>query len=100
MEKLDEYVLEAFLARAGSLQLTQVPESDDVARLETAAAEAERRYTSALTNVELRAQLGDADHDSMLVALRQARDEAQATVPRRRRASSARTRERRPCRPR
>ena len=89
MEKLDEYVLDAFLARAGSLQLTQVPESDDVARLEAAASEAERRYTAALTNVELRAQLGDADHDSMLVALRQARDEAQATVPRRRRASSA-----------
>ncbi len=86
MEKLDEYVIDAFLARAGSLQLTQVPENEDGARLEAAAAEAERRYTSALTNVELRAQLGDADHDAMLIALREARDEAQAAVPRRRRS--------------
>ncbi len=88
MEKLDEYVLEAFLARAGSVRLTQVPEDDEAARLENAAAEAERRYTSALTNVELRAQLGDADHDAMLVALREARDGAQDAVPRRRRERS------------
>jgi DNA invertase Pin-like site-specific DNA recombinase len=88
MEKLDEYVLEAFLARAGSVRLTQVPEDDEAARLEKAAAEAERRYTSALTNVELRAQLGDSDHDAMLVALREARDEAQEAVPRRRREPS------------
>jgi hypothetical protein len=91
MEKLDEYVLEAFLARAGSVRLTQVPEDDEAARLETAASEADRRYTSALTNVELRAQLGDADHDSMLVALRQARDDAQDAVPRRRREPSTTT---------
>jgi DNA invertase Pin-like site-specific DNA recombinase len=89
MEKLDEYVIDAFLARSGSLQLTQVPESDDVARLEAAAAEAERRYTAALTNVELRAQLGDADHDSMLIALRHARDDAQEAVPRRLRKPSS-----------
>jgi hypothetical protein len=88
MEKLDEYVLEAFLARAGSVRLTQVPEDDEAARLEKAAAEADRRYTSALTNVDLRAQLGDADHDAMLVALRLARDDAQEAVPRRRREPS------------
>lgn len=88
MKKLDEYVLAAFLARAGSLQLTQVPESDDVARLEAAATGAERRYMAALTNVDLRAQLGDVDHDSMLIALRQARDAAQAAIPRRRPTSS------------
>ena len=90
MEKLEEHVLDAFLAHAGAVKLTRVAEDDVGARLEAAAAEAERRYTAALTNVELRAQLGDADHDAMLVALRrEARDEAEETaVPRQARRES------------
>jgi DNA invertase Pin-like site-specific DNA recombinase len=70
LARLNEYVLKRFLARAGELRLRQVASADGALdELAGAAAEAEQSYRQALTNVELRQRIGNADHDQMVAAL-------------------------------
>jgi site-specific DNA recombinase len=80
--RLDQYVLEKFLAHAGELRLRQVRTADDVTdELAAAAAEAEQSYRQALTNVELRQRIGSADHDRMVAALHEEWQRALAEIP-------------------
>lgn len=82
LARLDRYVLEQFLARAGELKLRQVATEDDaVDALASAAAEAEQSYREALTNIDLRQQIGAADHDRMVAALHAAWQRALAEIP-------------------
>jgi len=80
--RLDDYVLERFLAHAGELRLRQVATADDaVDERATAAAEAEQSYRQALTNIELRQRIGSADHDRMVAALHEEWQRALAEIP-------------------
>jgi site-specific DNA recombinase len=79
--KLETFVVEQFLARASSIsELQQLDNEDSVEAIETAFA-AEGRYRAALTNVELRATIGDTDHDALLAALKEAWEDAKAAIP-------------------
>jgi DNA invertase Pin-like site-specific DNA recombinase len=79
--RLEYYVLDQFLARASDVSLRQVDEEQGDEDAAALVVEAERRYQAALTNVELRAKIGDADHDRMVAALYDAKQEALAAVP-------------------
>jgi site-specific DNA recombinase len=80
--RLDDYVLEQFLAHAGELRLHQIATADDaIDERATAAAEAEQSYRQALTNVELRQRIGSADHDRMVAALHDEWQRALADIP-------------------
>ncbi len=82
LKRLDEYVVEQFLAHAGELRLRQVATADHaIDQLAGAAAEAEASYREALTNIELRQQIGAADHDRMVAALHEAWRRALAAIP-------------------
>jgi hypothetical protein len=79
--RIDAYVLEQFLANT-SVSLEQAPAlGDDDVELAIAAAEAERSYRDALTNVELRAKIGAADHDRMIGSLYDAWQRALTAIP-------------------
>jgi hypothetical protein len=84
LSRLDEHVIERFLARAHA-QVTHAHqvESPEMAAAELAAeaAAAERSYREALTNVDLRRQIGSADHDRMVAALHDAWQTALAGIP-------------------
>jgi hypothetical protein len=80
--RLDDYVLEQFLAHAGELRLHQVATADDaIDERATAAAEAGQSYRQTFTNVELRQRIGSADHDRMVAALREEWQRALADIP-------------------
>ena len=82
LKRLDDYVTEQFLAHAGELRLRRVATADDaIDALADAAADAERSYHEALTNVDLRQQIGAADHDRMVAALHEAWQRALAEIP-------------------
>jgi len=82
LKRLDDYVIEQFLAHTGELRLRQVATADDaVDALAQAAAEAEQSYRGALTNVELRQRIGSADHDRMVTALHDEWQRALAEIP-------------------
>lgn len=71
--RLDAYVLEQFLAHAGELRLRRVAAGNEtISELAQAAGEAEQSYRDALTNIDLRQQIGAADHDRMVAALHEA----------------------------
>jgi DNA invertase Pin-like site-specific DNA recombinase len=78
--RLEDYVLGQFLARVSDVSLRPVDQGEDEDAV-PAVLEAERRYQAALTNVDLRAKIGDADHDRMVAALYDANQEALAAVP-------------------
>jgi site-specific DNA recombinase len=82
LARLDEYVVEQFLAHAGELRLRQVATTDAaIDELAAVAADAEQSYREALTNVELRQTIGAADHDRMVAALHDAWRQALAAIP-------------------
>jgi site-specific DNA recombinase len=65
-EKVDEYVLEQFLARADNIYLSPV-EADD-SDIGAEIVEAEASYRAALTDMALRRRIGDADHAILVAA--------------------------------
>jgi DNA invertase Pin-like site-specific DNA recombinase len=70
MTRLEEYVLHMFCEYFNSQLTASASENNEERkRLARESADAERRYRSALTNVELRAKIGDADHDRLLGSL-------------------------------
>jgi DNA invertase Pin-like site-specific DNA recombinase len=80
-KRVNDYVLEQFLAHT-LVSLEQAPAlKDDDVELALAAAEAERSYRDALTNVELRAKIGATDHDRMVGLLYDAWQRALAAIP-------------------
>jgi hypothetical protein len=82
LARLDEYLLERFLAHVGEFRLRQVATADTaVDEFAQAAAEAELSYRQALTNVELRQRIGSADHDRMVAALHEEWQRALAEIP-------------------
>ena len=65
--RLEEYVLDAFVAQADTLFVaSRVDDDDELQGLLLEAEAAERSYRNALTNIELRRRIGDADHDQMI----------------------------------
>jgi hypothetical protein len=82
LNRLDDYVLEQFLDRAGELRLRQEATPDDTLdKLAVIAAEAEASYRLALTNTDLRQQIGAADHDQLVATLHREWQEALAAIP-------------------
>ncbi len=81
MERIDEYVVEQFLARVAEVTLHPSDEQDEASETALEAVEAERSYREALTNVELRRTLGAEDHSQLLAALKQEWQEQLAAVP-------------------
>jgi DNA invertase Pin-like site-specific DNA recombinase len=69
--RLEEYVVAEFLARAGAESFAPVEQDDGAEAAAQAIVAAERSYRSALTDVALRAQIGDADHAQMVATLHQ-----------------------------
>lgn len=67
-DRLEAYVLEQFLTRHGSLSVEAVESTED-AELVEAAAKAEQSYRAALTDMDLRKQIGDADHGLLVSRL-------------------------------
>ena len=68
--RIEDYVIKQFLERAETYFVGSLADEDDEQRaLVAKAAAAERSYRAALTNVELRAKIGDDDHDRMVAAL-------------------------------
>lgn len=68
MNRLDDFVLERFCEEADRRYVGSVVE-DNASELVASATEAERSYRAQLTNVALRKQIGDADHDALLASL-------------------------------
>lgn len=82
LTRLDEYVLEQFLAHAGEVRLEQIATADDsIGELAKTAAEAEQSYRQALTDIDLRQTIGAADHGRMVAALHEAWQRALAEIP-------------------
>jgi DNA invertase Pin-like site-specific DNA recombinase len=82
LSRLDDYVLEQFLAHTGELRLRQIATPDDaIDAFAAAAAEAEESYREALTNIDLRQRIGASDHDRMVAALHEAWQQALAAIP-------------------
>ncbi len=69
--KIEAYVIEQFLAQADMVFAgSRVDDHDEEwTRLSAEAGAAEQAYRRALTNVELRRQIGDLDHDELLASL-------------------------------
>jgi site-specific DNA recombinase len=79
--RLERYVLDEFLAR-NRVTLRQTEPADAATEAAAAAAaQAERDYREALTNIDLRQQIGAADHDRMIGALHEAWQHALAAIP-------------------
>lgn len=78
--RLDDYVIEEFLARADAYFVPQEVTDDDTV---LAAASAEQTYRDQLANTELRRQIGNEDHDALIATLhREWQDlRAKVTVP-------------------
>ena len=67
-QRLEDYVIEQFLDVADAYLVGSVSDADTRRQLAEAEA-AEQRYRAALVNVELRAKIGDDDHDRMVASL-------------------------------
>jgi site-specific DNA recombinase len=79
--RLEEYVVEQFLAYASEVGGGELVEDDGgSAEAAQVALEAERTYKAWLTNTAMREALGD-DYDVRLVALKRAWDETRAAIP-------------------
>jgi DNA invertase Pin-like site-specific DNA recombinase len=68
-ERIEQYVLEQFLRRAHSQTLRSSDLGEVDTELADAAIRAEQSYRSALTDTELRRQIGDADHGLLVSKL-------------------------------
>jgi hypothetical protein len=80
-DRLEEHVLRVFVEEADIYLRGTSGEGDATRRglLEEATA-AERRYRTALTNVDLRAKIGDVDHDELIASLHDAWQEKQRAL--------------------
>jgi DNA invertase Pin-like site-specific DNA recombinase len=68
--KVEDFVIEQFLAEADTVfAAAGVEDDDEWTRLNAEAGAAEQAYRRALTNVELRQQIGDRDHDELIASL-------------------------------
>ena len=69
--KIEDFVMEQFLAQADMVFTGSRIEDDgsDWTTLSAEAGAAEQSYRRALTNVELRRQIGDRDHDELIASL-------------------------------
>ena len=81
LARLNDYVLEQFLAHAPVTLEPTGDANEEEQELALAAVEAEQSYREALTNVELRRQIGNADHDRMIAALYDAWQTSLESVP-------------------
>jgi DNA invertase Pin-like site-specific DNA recombinase len=90
-QRLEEYVVEAFLARHNTQLVSSDEPSEEESALVQAAIDAEASYRHALTNTELRNQIGSDDHDRMVGALHAAWQDALSKVPTPRRAPAIAT---------
>jgi DNA invertase Pin-like site-specific DNA recombinase len=80
--RIEDYVVEQFLARIGETAFEQVATDDDEQKAAgLAIVAAERSYRSALTDLELREQIGDADHAQLIAKLHAQWQEALAAAP-------------------
>jgi DNA invertase Pin-like site-specific DNA recombinase len=79
-DRLEDHVIEQFLARALEIRDARLLEGEDAAEAVGAALEAERAYRAWLTNTAMQEALG-ADYEARLLALRAAWDDAKATIP-------------------
>src|SRR5579862_5270510 len=79
-KRIDDYVIAELLAHA-PLVLEQTEAPDETDALAQAAVDAEQSYRDALTDLDLRAKIGAADHAQMVSALYDAWQEALANVP-------------------
>jgi DNA invertase Pin-like site-specific DNA recombinase len=90
-QRLEEHVIEAFLARHNTPLVASDEPSDEESELVQAAVDAETSYRQALTNTELRGQIGSDDHDRMVGALHAAWQDALSSVPQPRRTPAVAT---------
>jgi DNA invertase Pin-like site-specific DNA recombinase len=79
-ERIEQYVVDEFLARYDELRLRLQDEHVDDQLLLADAQAAERSYRTALDNIELRKTIGDADHDTLLGSLHREWQAKQAAV--------------------
>src|SRR5262249_9599452 len=80
--RLERHVIDVFLERAGAAAFAPVDTSDDEVEAAAAAiAMAERSYRSALTDLELRLTIGDADHAELVARLHAEWQDALAAAP-------------------
>ncbi len=68
--RIEQYVIERFLAEY-PLHLSGSPDDGAAAKLDTEATDAELAYRQQLDNLELRAMIGNADHDRLIGTLYQ-----------------------------
>jgi DNA invertase Pin-like site-specific DNA recombinase len=78
-KKIEDYLIERFLVEFPNLAFTPAPEDAMDDGLEEAIA-AERAYRAQLDNLELRATIGDADHDRLIASLHRDWQEKLAAV--------------------
>jgi hypothetical protein len=80
--RLEEYVIHEFLASAREETYEPVnTDDDDAAQSAERIVQAERSYRSALTDLDLRQQIGDADHAQLVAKLHGQWREALAAAP-------------------
>jgi DNA invertase Pin-like site-specific DNA recombinase len=68
-QRIEDYVIEQFVASADAYFVGTRGDDGRRRQLDADATAAERSYRTALTNVELRAKIGDDDHDRLIAAL-------------------------------
>jgi DNA invertase Pin-like site-specific DNA recombinase len=69
-ERVEQYAIDRFLERADAyLVPAEAEENDEAQKLVAEASAAERAYRAQLDNLELRAEIGDADHDRLIGSL-------------------------------
>lgn len=80
--RIEQYVVEQFLDAAGTAEIVGVDgNSDDGEAAAQAIVMAERSYRAALTDLDLRDQIGDADHAQLVAKLRDRWQDALAAAP-------------------
>lgn len=69
--RVEDYVIEQFLTRADVYFIAEpiAAEDDERRKLVAEVSAAERAYRAQLENMELRAEIGDADHDRLIATL-------------------------------
>lgn len=90
-QRLEDYVLQAFLEHVNALAVATDEPPTEEAELVQAALDAERSYRHALTDTELRGRIGDDDHALMVASLHDSWQEASTMIPQRRRAPAIAT---------
>lgn len=79
--RVERYAVDQFLAAAGTAMFASVETGDDDQAAGLAIMAAERSYRSALTDLGLREQIGDADHAQLVAKLHAQWQEALAAAP-------------------